>query len=50
MTSSIAALLGPWFGRPVRVGKRPAPQKFGYENTRQLSLFRYGVRSCQQAR
>ena len=40
MTSSIAALLEPWLGRPVRVSKRPAPQKFGYENTRQLSLFR----------
>ena len=40
MTSSIAALLERWLGRPVRVSKRPAPQKFGYENTRQLSLFR----------
>jgi RND superfamily putative drug exporter len=39
MTPSIAALLGRWFWWPVRVRQRPVPQKFGDENTRQLSLF-----------
>jgi len=39
MTPSIAALLGRWFWWPVRVRNRPVPQKFGDENTRQLSLF-----------
>ena len=39
MTPSIAALLGRWFWWPVRVRQRPVPQKFGGENTRQLSLF-----------
>ena len=39
MTPSIAALLGRWFWWPVRVRERPVPQKFGDENTRQLSLF-----------
>jgi putative drug exporter of the RND superfamily len=34
-----AALLGRWFWWPVRVRQRPIPQKFGDENTRQLSLF-----------
>ena len=39
MTPSIAALLGRWFWWPVRVRQRPVPQKFGDEDTRQLSLF-----------
>jgi RND superfamily putative drug exporter len=39
MTPSIASLLGRWFWWPVRVRQRPVPQKFGDENTRQLSLF-----------
>lgn len=39
MTPSIAALMGRWFWWPVRVRQRPVPQKFGDENTRQLSLF-----------
>src|SRR6476619_3247577 len=39
MTPSIAALLGRWFWWPVRVRQRPVPQKFGDENTRQMSLF-----------
>ena len=39
MTPSIAALLGRWFWWPVQVRQRPVPQKFGDENTRQLSLF-----------
>jgi RND superfamily putative drug exporter len=39
MTPSIAALLGRWFWWPVRVRNRPVPQKFGDEDTRQLSLF-----------
>ena len=39
MTPSIAALLGRWFWWPVRVRQRPVPQKFGGEDTRQLSLF-----------
>ncbi len=39
MTPSIAALLGRWLWRPVRVRQRPIPQKFGDEHTRQLSLF-----------
>src|SRR3954453_21914159 len=39
MTPSIAALLGRWFWWPVRVRNRPVPQKFGGEDTRQLSLF-----------
>jgi uncharacterized membrane protein YdfJ with MMPL/SSD domain len=39
MTRSIAALLGRWFWWPVRVRQRPAPQEFGDEDTRQLSLF-----------
>ena len=39
ITPSIAALLGRWFWWPVRVRQRPVPQKFGDENTRQLSLF-----------
>jgi RND superfamily putative drug exporter len=39
MTPSIAALLGRWFWWPVLVRQRPLPQKFGDENTRQLSLF-----------
>ncbi|MDT5046322.1 MAG: putative drug exporter of the superfamily [Mycobacterium sp.] len=39
MTPSIAALLGRWFWWPVRVRQRPLPQKFGDEDTRQLSLF-----------
>lgn len=39
MTPSIAALMGRWFWWPVRVRQRPVPQKFGGENTRQLSLF-----------
>ena len=39
MTPSIAALLGRWFWWPVRVRQRPVPEKFGDENTRQLSLF-----------
>jgi hypothetical protein len=42
MTPSIAALLGRWFWWPVRVRQRPVPQKFGDENTRQLSLRRMG--------
>src|SRR4029079_6611903 len=40
MTPSIAALLGRWFWWPVRVRNRPVPQKFGDEDTRQLSLFK----------
>ncbi|MDT5356558.1 MAG: putative drug exporter of the superfamily [Mycobacterium sp.] len=39
MTPPIAALLGRWFWWRVRVRQRPIPQKFGDENTRQLSLF-----------
>ena len=39
MTPSIAALLGRWFWWPVQVRQRPVPQKFGDEDTRQLSLF-----------
>ncbi|MEV3901737.1 MMPL family transporter [Mycobacterium sp. NPDC050551] len=39
MTPSIAALLGRWFWWPVKVRQRPVPQKFGDEDTRQLSLF-----------
>ena len=39
MTPSIAALLGRWFWWPVLVRQRPIPQKFGDENTRQLSFF-----------
>jgi putative drug exporter of the RND superfamily len=39
MTPSIAALLGRWFWWPVRVRQPPIPQKFGEENTQQLSLF-----------
>ncbi len=39
MTPSIAALLGRWFWWPVRVRQRPVPQKFGGEDTRQLTLF-----------
>ena len=39
MTPSIAALLGRWFWWPVKVRQRPVPQKFGDENTRQMSLF-----------
>jgi putative drug exporter of the RND superfamily len=39
MTPSIAALLGRWFWWPVRVRQRPVPQKFGEDDTRQLSLF-----------
>src|SRR6185437_452893 len=39
MTPSIAVLLGRWFWWPVRVRQRPVPEKFGDENTRQLSLF-----------
>jgi RND superfamily putative drug exporter len=39
MTPSIAALLGRWFWWPVQVRQRPVPQKFGDENTRQMSLF-----------
>ena len=39
MTPSIAALVGRWFWWPVRVRQRPVPQKFGDEDTRQLSLF-----------
>ena len=43
MTPSIAALLGRWFWWPVRVRNRPVPQKFGDEDTRQLSLFWRGA-------
>jgi putative drug exporter of the RND superfamily len=39
MTPSIAALMGRWFWWPVLVRQRPVPQKFGDEDTRQLSLF-----------
>jgi RND superfamily putative drug exporter len=39
MTPSIAAILGRWFWWPVRVRNKPVPQKFGDEDTRQLSLF-----------
>jgi RND superfamily putative drug exporter len=39
MTPTIAALLGRWFWWPQRVRNRPVPQKFGDEDTRQLSLF-----------
>ncbi|MCV7170823.1 MMPL family transporter [Mycobacterium manitobense] len=39
MTPSIAALLGRWFWWPVKVRQRPVPQKFGDEDTKQLSLF-----------
>jgi uncharacterized membrane protein YdfJ with MMPL/SSD domain len=33
MTPSIAALLGRWLWWPVRVRRRPVPQKFGDENS-----------------
>jgi RND superfamily putative drug exporter len=39
MTPSIAALMGRWFWWPQRVRNRPVPEKFGDEDTRQLSLF-----------
>ncbi|MCT7658337.1 MMPL/RND family transporter [Mycobacterium deserti] len=39
MTPSMAALLGRWFWWPVVVRQRPVPQKFGDDDTRQLSLF-----------
>jgi putative drug exporter of the RND superfamily len=39
MTPSIAALMGRWFWWPQKVRNRPVPEKFGDEDTRQLSLF-----------
>jgi RND superfamily putative drug exporter len=39
MTPSIAALLGRWFWWPVKLRLLPVAQKFGDEDSRQLSLF-----------
>jgi putative drug exporter of the RND superfamily len=39
MALSIAALLGRWFWWAMHVRQRPVPQKFGSDDTLQLSLF-----------